>query len=181
MTKWHIDFKWATYFWFYLWASFEMHHFSNLSTAPLLCVCILSCPCVGKTAVGACSCPVWPLQWGDADKRCRRWLGECLQLQGGDPCLPVISLLSQCWCPSIWSPIFDTLPARADCIELQGAEHEPKEHGWQRHLIINSRPAGSAGKHESRGYELRQQEPDWQPSAARIVYGWGRCLSMRYQ
>lgn len=91
-----------------------------------------SCPVlVWERAVEACSRPVWPLQWGGIDDPCRRCLAECLQALGGDPYLPVISLLSRCWRPlkhPLRSPIFNSLSARRDCIQWQGAEHVTKAH-----------------------------------------------------
>lgn len=72
-----------------------MHHLSDLSVVPLPCVRpVLSRPCVGKQRWKHVHVPFDLYSGGDTGEPCRRCLVECLQGLGGDPCLPVIPLLS---------------------------------------------------------------------------------------
>lgn len=72
-----------------------MHHLSNLSVVPLLCV---------RPVLSLCGKGLWKhvhvrFDLYSEEAQTTPVDAECLQALGGDPCLPVISLLSRCWRP----------------------------------------------------------------------------------
>ncbi len=133
-----------------------MHHLSNLSVAGLVCIhLVLSlCVCVWvcEAAKGACSCLVWPLQWGDTEELSTFCLVDCFRVLRSDRCSPVTPLLSQCWClvkQLLRSPIFKTLPAsHAACISMGLKDMD----GKVILLLINCRPVGLV-QHGSRRWK----------------------------